>query len=68
VGILPARKKLIDNTTTKLKLTSCSIIKNRQDACSTGEEFYCGTGILPVHKRLIDNTARAELKPTRQEF
>jgi hypothetical protein len=22
----------------------------------------------PVHKRLIDNTARAELKPTRQEF
>ncbi|MEG3903973.1 MULTISPECIES: hypothetical protein [unclassified Microcoleus] len=22
----------------------------------------------PVQKRLIDNTARAELKPTRQEF
>jgi hypothetical protein len=41
---------------------------NRQDACSTGEEFGCGAGILPVHKRLIDNTARAELKPTRQEL
>jgi hypothetical protein len=42
-----------------LKLTSCTIIKNRQDACSTGEEFSCGTGILPVHKRLIDNTQDA---------
>ncbi|MEG4581398.1 hypothetical protein QUA71_17555 [Microcoleus sp. MON1_C5] len=26
--------------------------RNRQDACSTRDEFYCGTGILPVHKRL----------------
>jgi hypothetical protein len=34
---------------------SCTIVSNRQDACSTKDKFSCGTGILPVHKRLIDN-------------
>ena len=35
-----------------LNLTSCTILKNGQDARSTRDEFSaCGTGILPVHKR-----------------
>ncbi|MEG4486767.1 MULTISPECIES: hypothetical protein [unclassified Microcoleus] len=47
-----------------LKLTSGTILKNRQDACSTRKfTIYCGTGILPVHKKLIDNGATSELKP-----
>ncbi|NQE35036.1 hypothetical protein E5S67_02765 [Microcoleus sp. IPMA8] len=33
-------------------MRGCSIVNNpfmkRQDACSTRDEFYCGTGILPV--------------------
>jgi hypothetical protein len=33
---------------------------NRQDACSTKDKFYCGTGILP----LADNGTRYRLKPT----
>ena len=32
---------------------------NRQDACSTIEQFSCGTGILPV----LQNSARCELQP-----
>jgi CHAT domain len=36
-------------------LTSCTILKNGQDARSTRDEFDCGTGILPVHKELIEN-------------
>ncbi|MEG3929356.1 hypothetical protein QUA08_18795, partial [Microcoleus sp. T3B2] len=31
----------------RLKLTSCTILKNGQDARSTKSEFSCGTGILP---------------------
>jgi hypothetical protein len=28
-------------------------IRNRQDACSTRELTYCGTGILPVLKKVL---------------
>ncbi|MEG4307317.1 hypothetical protein QUB16_32120 [Microcoleus sp. D3_18a_C4] len=31
-------------------LTSCTILKNGQDARSTKTQFYCETGILPVPK------------------
>ncbi|MEG4306448.1 amino acid adenylation domain-containing protein, partial [Microcoleus sp. D3_18a_C4] len=33
------------------------LFRNRQDACSTRDEFYCGTGILPV----LDNNAHPTL-------
>jgi poly(A) polymerase len=45
---------------------SCTIVSNRQDACSTKDEFSCGTGILPVHKRVVENGARSELNPIPQ--
>ena len=32
-------------------LTSCTFLKNRQDACSTKSEFDGGVGILPAHSR-----------------
>ena len=48
----------------QLQLTSCTIVSNRQDACSTKTLFSCGTGILPVHKRLIENGARSQLQLT----
>ncbi|MEG4118497.1 MASE1 domain-containing protein [Microcoleus sp. N9_B4] len=35
-----------------------SLFRNRQDACSTRDEFDCGTGILPV----LDNGATGERK------
>ncbi|UNU24493.1 hypothetical protein D0A37_12280 [Microcoleus vaginatus HSN003] len=47
-----------------IQLTSCTILKNRQDVCSTKSEFSCGTGILPVHKRLIQNGATSQIQPT----
>ncbi|MEG4962639.1 amino acid adenylation domain-containing protein, partial [Microcoleus sp. K4-C2] len=34
------------------------LFRNRQDACSTRDKFYCGTGILPV----LDNGATSEFK------
>ncbi|MGB8689487.1 MAG: aminotransferase class I/II-fold pyridoxal phosphate-dependent enzyme, partial [Microcoleus sp.] len=40
-----------------LDLTSCTIVKNGQDAHSTRDEFSCGTGILPVPKQVIENGA-----------
>jgi len=40
---------------------SCTIVSNRQDACSTRKFIFCGTGILPVHKRLIENDATYEI-------
>ena|GEM_PF-1770812 len=46
------------------KLTSCTFLKNRQDACSTKSEFSCGVGILPAHKRLIENGAISQFKPS----
>ncbi len=45
-----------------VKLTSCTILKNGQDARSTKDKFSCGTGILPVHKSLIENGAKYKLK------
>lgn len=36
-----------------IALASSTIIKNRQNACSTHSESYCGAGILPAHKRLL---------------
>ncbi len=46
-----------------IKLRVCIILdylfRNRQDACSTRDEFSCGTGILPV----LDNGVRFEIKP-----
>ncbi|UNU24814.1 hypothetical protein D0A37_14115 [Microcoleus vaginatus HSN003] len=45
-------------------LTSGIIVKNRQDACSTRDEFSCGTGILPVSKQVIENGAISQLKRT----
>src|SRR4028118_1376634 len=47
-----------------LKLTSCTILNNRQDACSTRKFTLCGTGILPVHKKLIENGARSQTNAT----
>jgi len=46
----------------RFKLTSCTILKNRQDACFTKSKFSCGTGILPVHKKLIENGATSQFK------
>src|SRR6476620_3404735 len=71
-GILPVHKKLIENGATSQIIdldfiitlqpeTICTILKNRQDACSTKSEFYCGTGILPVHKKLIENGATSQI-------
>jgi len=39
------------------------LFRNRQDACSTRDEFYCGTGILPV----LDNGATSQFKPNSGE-
>jgi len=50
----------LGNDKSRIKLTSCTILKNRQDACSTKSEFSCGTGILPVHKKLIENGATSQ--------
>ena len=47
-----------------LKLTSCTLLKNGQDARSTKDKFYCGTGILPVHKSLIENGGTSQFKRT----
>ncbi|MCZ0903781.1 hypothetical protein ON021_28190, partial [Microcoleus sp. HI-ES] len=41
-----------------------TILKNRQDACSTKSEFSCGTGILPVPKQIIENCATSQFKDT----
>jgi glyoxylase I family protein len=45
-------------------LTSSTILKNRQDACSTRKFTLCGTGILPVHKKLIENCATSQKNAT----
>ncbi|MEG3902248.1 ShlB/FhaC/HecB family hemolysin secretion/activation protein [Microcoleus sp. B4-C5] len=41
-------------------VTSYTILKNRQDACSTTSEFDCGVGIVPAGTRLIDNGATSQ--------
>ncbi|MEG4217584.1 MASE1 domain-containing protein [Microcoleus sp. Pol14C6] len=35
------------------------LFRNRQDACSTRDEFDCGTGILPV----VENGVKGKIKP-----
>jgi hypothetical protein len=45
----------------RLLFTSCTILKNRQDACSTRKLTLCGTGILLVHKKLLENGATSQL-------
>ena len=42
---------------------SCLFL-NGQDARSTKNEFYCGTGILPVPKQVIEKGATSQLKQT----
>ncbi|WP_339382876.1 BamA/TamA family outer membrane protein [Microcoleus asticus] len=51
-------------TEDEVSLTSDTILKNGQDARSTRDELFCGTGILPVHKKLIENGATSQVSPT----
>ena len=51
-------------TEDEVSLTSGTILKNGQDARSTRDELFCGTGILPVHKKLIENSATSQVSPT----
>src|SRR6476620_4999572 len=48
----------------RFQLTSCTILKNRQDACEAKSRFSRFTGILPVHKRFVDNGATSQFQPT----
>ncbi|WP_445302472.1 BamA/TamA family outer membrane protein [Microcoleus sp. MON2_D5] len=52
----------------EVSLTSGTILKNGQDARSTRDELFCGTGILPVHKKLIENGATSQVNPTVQDL
>lgn len=36
-----------------VELISCTILRNREDACSTKSESACGVGILPARERLL---------------
>ena len=38
-----------------LQLIFWTMLKNRQDACSTKEQFDCGVGIMPAHRKFIEN-------------
>ncbi|MEG4216625.1 hypothetical protein QUA27_14580 [Microcoleus sp. Pol14C6] len=49
------------------ELRYCTIVKNGQDARSTKNEFYCGTGILPVPKQVIENRAISQLEVRSQK-
>ena len=51
-------------TKDEVSLTSGTILKNGQDARSTRDELFCGTGILPVQKKLIENGATSQVSPT----
>ncbi|TAE65911.1 MAG: hypothetical protein EAZ39_25395 [Oscillatoriales cyanobacterium] len=48
-----------------LKLRYCTIVNkpfmNRQDACSTRDEFFCGTGILPVPENGVRRSVKTKL-------
>ncbi|MEG4420350.1 pyridoxal phosphate-dependent class II aminotransferase [Microcoleus sp. LAD1_D5] len=46
-----------------LELTTCTIVKNGQDAHSTRNEFSCGTGKMPVPKQ-IEHGATSQLELT----
>ena len=56
----PTRAQMED----EVSLTSGTILKNGQDARSTRDELFCGTGILPVDKKLIENGATSQVSPT----
>ncbi|WP_445250411.1 BamA/TamA family outer membrane protein [Microcoleus sp. OTE_8_concoct_300] len=51
-------------TEDEVSLTSGTILKNGQDARSTRDELFCGTGILPVDKKLIENGPTSQVSPT----
>jgi len=51
-------------TEDEVSLTSGTILKNGQDARSTRDELFCGTGILRVHKKLIEKGATSQVNPT----
>ncbi|MEG4966392.1 amino acid adenylation domain-containing protein [Microcoleus sp. B6-A1] len=51
------------NSQSRLKLISCTIVKNGQDARSTKNEFSCGTGILPVPKKVIEFSCGTGILP-----
>ena len=52
----------------EVSLTSCTILKNRQDACSTRDDLCCGTGILPVHQNLMENGAASVKSDRPKDF
>jgi len=56
------RRLICSREQNSLKLTSCTILRNRQDACEAKSEFSRFTGILPVHKKLIENGATSQFK------
>ncbi|MEG4305742.1 BamA/TamA family outer membrane protein [Microcoleus sp. D3_18a_C4] len=58
--MLAVHHKLIENGAASLK-NGVPSVNNGQDARSTRDELFCGTGILPVHQKLIENGA-ASLK------
>jgi outer membrane protein insertion porin family len=51
-------------TEDEVSLTSGTILNNGQDARSTRDELFCGTGILRVDKKLIENGATSQESPT----
>jgi outer membrane protein insertion porin family len=51
-------------TEDEVSLTSGTILKNGEDARSTTDELFCGTGILSVDKKLIENGATSQVSPT----
>ncbi|WP_445247135.1 hypothetical protein [Microcoleus sp. OTE_8_concoct_300] len=63
--LLAAAETVAHAAVCAVELTSCTILKNRQDACSTRKFTLCGTGILPVHKKLIENGATSQLNRSR---
>jgi hypothetical protein len=59
----PVAKQVIKNgATSQFNLTSCTLLKNRQDACSTKNEFFfVERAPEPVAKQLIENSATSQL-------
>jgi uncharacterized membrane protein len=58
---------LVAVISTLVDITSCTMISNRQDACSTTDKFAWGTGILPVHKRFIENDTISQVDKSQQQ-
>ena len=56
-GVESYLERVQQNLPFLLQFTSCTLPKNRQDACEAKSEFPCGVGILPA--RSIDSSARA---------